>query len=82
MDIQICPTRKGEGEVAFREEGHNPDKIYAKCNRCNGSGRILTRNYHIELPYGTDLSETGYYKLDANIIESILKYKKDIGCQQ
>lgn len=52
MTISICPDCNGEG---FRSENDRYDGwVSIACKRCNNTGRIKTRKYSFEIPYGTD----------------------------
>lgn len=52
MDIKLCETCNGEG---FLEKSISPgEKETVMCTKCKGKGRILTKTYTINVPFGCD----------------------------
>ena len=39
--IIICDKCEGVGKVCWDEPGRNGDRIFANCNQCGGSGRVI-----------------------------------------
>lgn len=68
MNVIICKSCKGGGTVE-QYRGYRNEYDTVKCTRCNGTGRLLTRTYTVEFPFGTSTSIT--YKFDNQIIEWI-----------
>jgi len=74
MNIEICHTCKGEGEIRTDVVYHNSEYVWNKCTTCNGTGRVLTRSYKLIIPFGADKTE--YYKADSSIIQIIRNIEK------
>jgi hypothetical protein len=66
-NIIICFSCKGTGKTEHWESGHNPDKIIETCGTCRGTGRLITHDYHITVPFGTDEKKCGFYEVDSKI---------------
>lgn len=71
MKIEICPTCKGDGNIKLT----NWELDYKTCSVCNGTGRVLTRNYSYVVPFNTDKNKI--YKVDSKIIELIRDLEKN-----
>ncbi len=74
MKIEICNTCDGCGEVKEYLGGRNNDYEFKTCESCNGTGRVLTREYTIQVPYGFDKDKI--YKCDSEIMKLIRKLEK------
>lgn len=82
MSIQICNTCTGTGETREDVGYHNTEYVYHKCDKCNGTGRVLTRTYVYTIPYGTDTNII--YKYDKQICDLLRELEaksKTINCQ-
>jgi DnaJ-class molecular chaperone len=73
MDIKICNSCDGKGDVK-QYDNHNDYEIVI-CKKCYGTGRVLTRTYTYEVPFGTDINIL--YKLDSEIFGLIRKLESD-----
>jgi hypothetical protein len=67
MNIQICPVCTGNGYTT--ENDRYDGYISHNCKRCEGTGRIMTRTYSFDVPFGTDMNKI--YPIDNQIIEWI-----------
>jgi hypothetical protein len=67
MKVQICPMCEGNGFTT--ENDRFAGYISAGCTRCNSTGRIITRIYSFDVPFGTDMNKI--YPIDNQIIEWI-----------
>jgi DnaJ-class molecular chaperone len=74
MEIIICRTCQGTGEIREDVGTHQSEYEYHKCKKCNGTGRVKTRSYRYEVPY--DMDDNMIYKVDAQIIELIRNLEK------
>ena len=71
MEIKICPNCEGQGTSEIRSrDGY--DKV--QCQRCAGSGRVLTKTYTVEIAFGSDV--TGFYDADSTIVKTIQNIKR------
>lgn len=69
MEVKICPNCEGQGHTEERETRSTDHRI-VQCQRCYGSGRVLTKTYSVEVPFGcNDLS--GFYEADETITKTI-----------
>ena len=50
--IQLCPNCKGEGKLEQRDRSGYES---VTCTRCAGTGRVETRTYSFDLPFGSQL---------------------------
>ena len=64
MEIKLCDSCKGEGEV---KEYDFRGYLTHKCSRCNGTGRIKFKGYTWEVPF--DHPEEDLLKADTEIFE-------------
>jgi DnaJ-class molecular chaperone len=71
MEIKICKTCNGKGEVMEDVGTHNTEWEIHSCSKCNGTGRIKTRSYSYEVPF--DMEDSEIYKVDTEIINLIRK---------
>lgn len=71
MEIKICNTCNGTGEIREDIGTHKSEYEYHKCSNCNGTGRIKTRSYNYSVPYDMENSEIN--KVDSEIINLIRK---------
>ena len=72
MDIEICKTCGGQGEVEHRNDYNEKELI--SCSKCNGTGRVLTRTLTYTVPFDSDIQKV--YKYDKKIIELIRELEK------
>jgi DnaJ-class molecular chaperone len=71
MEIKICKTCNGSGEVSEDIGTHKTEWETRTCSKCNGTGRIKTRSYSYSVPY--DMENAEIFKVDAEIINLIRK---------
>lgn len=75
MEIKLCSVCKGEGTITNKIGYHNPDYETVDCKTCNGTGRIMTKTFIVEMPSDTDLRD-GYYYTDEKIHQLINDFHK------
>ena len=78
MEVIICGICKGTGKTEHWELGHNPDKITEGCSICKGTGRLMIDTYRVQVPFGTDMMESGYYEVNSAIYKLIRDYEKKV----
>lgn len=66
MDVILCRNCEGHGSYLAWE---NSDRVKVDCSRCNGSGRMLIKEYTVEVPLDTDPDL--YSSADETIIKII-----------
>ena len=71
MEIRICNTCQGTGEIREDVGTHQSEYEYHVCSKCNGTGRVLSRSYSYCVPFDAD--RTQIRKFDAEIIDLIRK---------
>ena len=62
MEIKLCTSCNGEGEVEYTEY-RDPELI--ECSKCKGTGRVITNTYTYTVPYTSNRSTI--YQKDAEI---------------
>jgi len=65
MEIEICKTCKGEGDIKVNSDFRSGDFEMANCPKCNGTGRVLINTYRYEVPFNSDRSII--YEVDSDI---------------
>lgn len=68
MKVKICDRCEGRGSFLTSEtsrDGHRE----IPCKKCNSTGRLLTKTYKIEVPFGG--KPTHYRNVDEQIIKMI-----------
>lgn len=75
MQVEICNNCEGRGSFLVNEyrEGYNE----RKCKKCAGTGRLLTRVYKVEIPFGKQ-KERSFIETDSTIINEIQKLKTQL----
>lgn len=67
--IHLCPNCQGQGIIEMRfRDGY--DK--AACTRCEGTGRVQTKSYSVDLPFGKLVDP----KIEEQIFELIRQLAK------
>lgn len=74
MDIKLCNSCNGKGDI--EQYLHRNDYETVICKKCNGTGRVITRTYSYEVPFGSDIHKL--YKVDSEIFELIRKLESEI----
>lgn len=69
MEIQICSTCKGNGNVLDDVGTHNTEWVSHICSNCKGTGRVQTRSFRYTVPFGTNDSLID--KFDSEICKMI-----------
>jgi DnaJ-class molecular chaperone len=68
MDVILCKNCEGRGSFLVRERDGCEER---ECKKCAGAGRLLTKQYTIEIPFGSKPQQ--YIDADAKIIETIME---------
>jgi hydrogenase maturation factor HypF (carbamoyltransferase family) len=50
MKVELCGRCKGEGENEIRDRY---DTEMFPCTQCGSTGRVIRRDYHYQVPFGT-----------------------------
>lgn len=67
--VNLCPNCEGQGTLETRgRDGY--EKV--TCSRCAGTGRVVTKSYSIDLPFGKHVDP----KVEEQIFELIKQLAK------
>jgi hypothetical protein len=74
METEICHVCKGMGERTIDVGTHTSDYETITCTTCNGTGRVITKQYSWTIPFtpnpqGTEMKMA--YEADRRIVETI-----------
>lgn len=75
MEISLCKSCNGTGEIEHNIGGHQSEYVTYTCSKCKGTGRLYYRIYSYEVPYSSDTSLI--YKIDTKIIELIRELEQN-----
>lgn len=78
MEIKICPSCEGTGEISEDVGTHYSEYESRPCSKCNGDEKIYTSTirYEFSLPFSNE-NRSLMYKIDSEIHDSIRQiYKK------
>jgi DnaJ-class molecular chaperone len=73
MQVTICNHCEGRGSFWVRDHDGGSER---QCKKCAGAGRLLRKQYTIEIPFGEKPQE--YVKADEKIIKVIQKLNEAI----
>lgn len=70
--VNLCPNCQGQGTLEVR--GRHILDGYEKvtCTRCEGTGRVQTKSYSVDLPFGKQVD----HKLEEQIFELVRRLAK------
>lgn len=77
MELEICPTCKGEGCTREDIGGHQSDYIYPTCTKCGGTGKVYALKYNFTIRFPSTRDKNELYKIDSTIHDCIRKNNPD-----
>ena len=76
MEVKICYSCKGLGEITKYYGAYYKEIKSVKCNSCNGTGRILTKSYIYNIPF--DTNKLIIYEYDSKLFNLIKELETKI----
>jgi hypothetical protein len=75
MKVEVCRHCEGHGEFVIAGSHRHEDSHIKTCTECNGTGRVKTKSFSIQIPYDFDMTE--FCRAEKIILEQISSLKKN-----